>query len=266
MKDIMKEQWDVLIVLDACRYDVFKEVYPYFFIGNLGKYRSVATDTRGWFLKTFHCFYHDVIYISGNPWCNNKGLSSFADVFDGREFFNKVIDVWDWGWDNNINTVPPDAINESFLEWYNMYPNKRYILHYMQPHPPYVGITKNSKDGVSKKTITATSVIANRLYHFYKSYFPMIPFWYLCKLIGINIGVGELYFKEGWKGIREVYTRNLVYALSSIAELIKETDLHYVITSDHGERLGEWGRYGHGGIRDRIVTEIPWFTPQGVII
>ena len=31
-----------------------------------------------------------------------------------------------------------------------------------------------------------------------------------------------------------------------------------VITSDHGERLGEGGDYGHSGQRDKIIIEVPW--------
>ena len=31
-----------------------------------------------------------------------------------------------------------------------------------------------------------------------------------------------------------------------------------IITSDHGERLGEKGNYGHGGKKEKVLLEVPW--------
>ena len=32
-----------------------------------------------------------------------------------------------------------------------------------------------------------------------------------------------------------------------------------VVTSDHGERLGEKGDFGHSGQYDKEIIEIPWY-------
>ena len=75
------------------------------------------------------------IYISGNPYINSKVETA---GFDAKKHFYKVIDVWDFGWDWRIGTVPPREINRAALRCYLKYPGKRFIIHYMQPHAPYL--------------------------------------------------------------------------------------------------------------------------------
>lgn len=51
---LMEEQrpldrsWDYLIILDACRFDVFEEVYDDFLEGRLRKVESVGSSTPEW--------------------------------------------------------------------------------------------------------------------------------------------------------------------------------------------------------------------------
>ena len=49
---IMEEKWDYLIVLDACRYDYFKE-YNNILEGHLEKKLSCASCTYEWLEKNF---------------------------------------------------------------------------------------------------------------------------------------------------------------------------------------------------------------------
>ena len=50
---VMEEEWDYLLVLDACRYDYFAEEYPKFLHGELQKKRSRGSSTSDWLLKNF---------------------------------------------------------------------------------------------------------------------------------------------------------------------------------------------------------------------
>jgi hypothetical protein len=64
-------------------------------------------------------------------------------------------------------------------------------------------------------------------------------------------------FGEG--GLREAYAMNLQIVLAYISSLLEDLSGTIVVTSDHGERLGEGGRFSHGyGLKDRLLLEIPW--------
>ena len=58
--------------------------------------------------------------------------------FSAKKHFYMVVNVWDFGWDERIGTVPPGEINRAVLRFYLKYPRKRFIIHYMQPHAPYL--------------------------------------------------------------------------------------------------------------------------------
>ena len=46
--NVVEEDWDFLIVLDACRFDYFLEVYKDFFDGKLEKIISASFSTVEW--------------------------------------------------------------------------------------------------------------------------------------------------------------------------------------------------------------------------
>jgi len=46
--NVMKEAWDCLIILGACRYDYFEKHYHQFFQGRLNEIFSVGTSTPDW--------------------------------------------------------------------------------------------------------------------------------------------------------------------------------------------------------------------------
>ena len=65
INDVMKESWDYLIVLDACRHDYFKLEYEKFFQGELENRISLGSATPEWCRKQFKGYFPDVIYVSG---------------------------------------------------------------------------------------------------------------------------------------------------------------------------------------------------------
>jgi len=50
---VMEEDWDYLIILDACRYDFFSWMYSKYFEGKLIKAKSVGSCTVEWLIKSF---------------------------------------------------------------------------------------------------------------------------------------------------------------------------------------------------------------------
>ena len=132
----LNEDWDYLIVLDACHYDYFAIFYKNFFEGILEKRFSRGIDTPSWFKNTFTDYYDNVVYISSNPYINSQISISSCDA---RKRFFKVIDVWEFGWDDELGTVPPWTLTLAALSYVEKYEEKKFIIHYLQPHASYIG-------------------------------------------------------------------------------------------------------------------------------
>ena len=67
--NIFNEEWESLIVLDACRYDTFEKYYrDYIKVGRLEKRKSMGTETTSFLIENFGDTYHqDIVYVTANP-------------------------------------------------------------------------------------------------------------------------------------------------------------------------------------------------------
>lgn len=275
-KNLLEENWDFLIILDACRYDYFKDLYGNYLDGNVKKATSPAIHTMDWLNKVFTDFYDDIVYISANPYINSKieVTDQYSLKFDGKKHFFKVVDVWKWGWDNKLGTVPPSEVNKAVVKVKDNHKNKRFIVHYIQPHEPYISknyihyipenyAEKRGKinriiDGKKEKTSVGIRASIGKAI---QKIFGIEGRWKISNLLGIppfsqNDSIGR---KEGMKGLRNAYKENLEIALKSVAELLEHVSGTILITADHGEYLGENRRYGHGLVpRHPPIVEVPW--------
>lgn len=232
-------------------------------------------------MKSFKEYYPDVIYISGNPYINSK-----VEIkgFNAKIHFYKVIDVWDFGWDEELGTVPPKTINKITLSLVQKFPHKKFIIHYLQPHAPYISgefktVGFPTPDPKYGQVLTGTQ--AHRDKNLYEA---------LVNLFG-SLLVKARIIKNGWElrewlrlppaspmdairrkygvsGLRKAYIENLKIVLKHAAKLCSQL-LHHrpskriVITSDHGELLGENGKYSHG-VKSPYTLEIPWLRVKNV--
>ena len=65
--------------------------------------------------------------------------------------------------------------------------------------------------------------------------------------------------KYGIKGLRRAYVSNLELVLEQVVELLKYVSGKIVITSDHGELLGENRCFTHTpGSMKKCLLEVPW--------
>jgi len=277
---IMDEEWDYLIILDACRYDYFESLREKYFDGELEKRISLGSNTFEWCVETFKGYYPDVIYVSGNPYINSK-----VEIrgFNASRHFYKVFDVWDFGWDYELGTVPPENINKTTLNLIRKYPQKRFIIHYLQPHAPYISksfkaIGFPNPDPQSMRFLAGIKGYhksrfeekINRLSKLLVKVGIIKDDWILREWLGLPPAspMDAVRRKYGLEGLRKAYRENLETVLEHAARLCSEL-LHFkspvqvVITSDHGELLGEGGRYGHK-YRDRYTLEVPWFKVKKV--
>ncbi len=230
---VAHEKWDTLIILDACRYDLFenkiKKIDPQM-IESLRKVRSLGSCTPEFLNKNFkNRTFNDIIYITGN---------SFVDMLVKDSFF-KVISVWKFAWNKKYDTVLPKDMVIVTKEIRKKYRDKRLIVHFVQPHYPFVK-DKNILNKVRKYKIESSKG-------------KEFDFWNLLKQ-------GLLNEKEVWKA----YERNLDYVLPYALELAKYLNKKYgdkvVITSDHGNVIKPLLRlYGHPCNRHvKELVEVPW--------
>jgi hypothetical protein len=276
--NVMEENWDYLIILDACRYDYFRDMYQDYFSGILESRLSVGSCTLEWCMKSFPKMYSDVIFISSNPYINSK---TEIEGFDARKHFCSVIDVWAFGWNKKLGTVLPEKLNESALKATKNFPEKRFIVHYLQPHGPYISPKFRAKgfptqDVINKKVlrglqnprgnkivdrfVTIIAVVLSKLGLVKNS-------WKLREILKLQPAtpmdaVRRIY---GTEGLKEAYKQNLRIVLSSVAELCskllqQEPSRDIIITADHGESLGENGIYSHSyGSKNPVLLKVPWF-------
>lgn len=272
--EIMQESWDYLIVLDACRYDYFSRLYGDYLQGKLEKVCSPASCTREWCKKSFREYYDDVVYVSANPFINSKvEVGGFA----AKNLFFKVIDVWDRGWDERLGTVHPQKVNEAVQEVKDKYSSKRFIIHYIQPHTPYLtydlnagfarfqgdgtvfaGIQSNRTNRILEKFVENLALLAKKI-----GLFGGNPSWKIRELMNLppKTPMDAVRRKVGDTGLRQAYIENLKLVLAHAANLIETLGGVIIVTTDHGELLGEGNCYSHlCGNTNSLLREIPWFT------
>lgn len=270
---IMAESWDHLIVLDACRYDYFERHYREFLNGKLDKRHSVGTSTLEWRDRSFPDRYDDVVYVSSNPYIAS---TSRVKGFVGGDHFAAVYDVWKTGWDQQLGTVPPEAVNRAAIGALMKHGNMRLIVHYLQPHAPYLSLSMGNA-GFPSPDPDADSILrgtksqdnAFKLW-LLKLLTPLAtksgfgganPTWKLRQLLRMApaspMDAVRRYF--GIEVLREAYAENLKIVLKKVSTLMRYLSGRIVVTSDHGELLGEGGCFSHfSGSTNPLLLEIPW--------
>ena len=263
---ILKKDWDFLVLLDACRYDIFKDLYP------CKKAISCASWTLEWLEKVWTEYHNDIIYISTNPHCASNYISNRhhryggCPYFDGKKHFFKIVDVWDFGWNTEACTVFPIDVNKAFHKTYLKYPNKKYILHYMQPHRPY--ITIGGKAGLEKRSakerhhsdsVTKGDKQHKPTFHHPKHYLPEKFGWMVANFMNRPLPpYANIWIKEGRNGLIRVYKNEIINVMRYVNMLTDTIEGKWIITSDHGEHIGHFLMNTHGGGKTKEMVEVPW--------
>jgi len=212
--------FDTIILLDACRFDY----YTKFRKAELRLAPGNATQIS---IPKFFPGRYDRIYISANPYINSLGRVKPIN-YNPREHFLKVIDVWKDGWEavDGVETVPPWNVTAEAAKWQRC--GYKTIVHFMQPHAPYIGEIKLRVGG------------------------------------GYNVRASLLGLpkrersksKPDFDLVRKAYLSNLELVLRYAMQVVSGRTL---ITSDHGELLGVLGRTGHPtDVNHPKLREIPW--------
>jgi len=271
-KLIIERNWDILLIIDACRYDFFKETYREFFgdVGELQMVISPATWTGAWVAEIFHGeTMKDTIFISAHKWINSEGPSDeqirvFSErlkygkkirELDATKIFKEIVDVWKYGYDERIRAISPDVMTEETIKIMEKNPGSRIITKYYQIHDPYIYYIDDQPEKRKK-------ISFENLQNFIGT---VISDEVLCKLremtgrLPIN-ALSYYYLKYGKEGVRKGYREDLKKMFSYIKKIVDRfPDKKIAVTSDHGERLGDGGDFGHSGQRDKVIIEVPWY-------
>jgi len=228
--ELLEADWDVLIDLDACRYDVFKEVYKevYRYKGELKRAKTYCSGSEEWRHKNLYGKdLSDVIFLTPR-------ICPFRHVTEADFFM--VVRAWKTKWDYRYGTVLPQDMTELTLEQMKQHPKKRFIIHYHQPHAPFVlpeyldigelyrpeellAIFNGEKKSKKKSTL---SFVQGGMKRFLGYEFT----WKL--LIGLGIEphdyCGKVYKKLGKEGLLQGYVENLKLVLKYANVLIDSFD------------------------------------------
>jgi len=273
--NIVHEQWDTLIILDACRYDYFEQMYARYFVGDLSKRLSCGSCTDQWRNLSFPDYYEDIVYITANP-----QISKTSSVYGylASEHFYEVHEVWKYGWNEELGTVFPQTLTDAAIDILKNTKHKRVIIHYLQPHAPYLVLDslwqgRNMSDvNLRNKTIEnkgykECSAIKKGLLNYALRFFKKVnllgnhPDWYLRKFFKIapKTPMEAALRHCNTEGLRIAYRANLELVLAQVARLLQHLNGRIVISADHGDLLGENNNFSHPKDSfDPILREVPW--------
>lgn len=236
---VLDHEWDTLLVLDACRADLFEEVVDTSAYDEYRRVYSAGSATNEWTKANFSGqALTDCIYVTGNPVVSRHV----------RTAFHCFLEPWRRGFDSELGTVPPEAVVEEALDAREQFPDKRLIVHFLQPHYPFLNAPEfryaefNQTEEVS---VDAANSGATDIWE--------------------AVGLGYESADDVW----DAYGGNLQRVMDTMEPLFDQPG-RTVITSDHGNMLGErmpyipLPLYGHPpGIHHPALREVPWAVIDG---
>lgn len=223
----LERDWDVLAILDACRYDLFADLNP--FGAAVGKVHSNGTHTTEFLEQNFGADIHpDIVYVTASP-----------QVARSDAEFAHVEHVWQTHWDETHRTVLPEDMTDVSLSVAEKYPNKRVIVHYMQPHYPFIG--EKGERLLEYASYRSDDHDDRRIWE---------------HLAASRVDPDD---------VRAAYRENLKIALPAVERLVANITGKVVVTSDHGNVFGKRvcplpvEIYGHPpNVPDPGLTAVPW--------
>jgi hypothetical protein len=240
--DVMDADWDNLIIIDGCRYDYFEEFNT--IDGELTKITSQGSHSTEFLEETFKGKqFHDTIYITANP---------HAPRLISDEFY-----LMDTLYEENHTSPPrehfPENVLESARSIIEQYPDKRYIIHFMQPNVPFLGPTAEE---IREKALDE-EIIFTGMTSLPEGVEPKREFGTLKEACEKRYITRPQFLKT--------YEENVQIAIENAEKLLQDLDGKTAITADHGEMLGErlpplfFKQFGHDPyLYTPEIREVPW--------
>jgi hypothetical protein len=234
--ELLREESFALIVMDAGRYDTFERLHRRHLNGSLKPSYSHVSSTHEWLTRNLPVLSQNTPTIfSSHPFINSKGIPVGGLRVTDHLPKEKIIDLWESHWNQGLGTVQPQEINKVFS---STDPQDRNILWYIQPHFPWI-----SDPTLSRRLIEESDQAGTRL----------------DRHLADQIERGNLSRDR----VRRTYEANLDTVLHSVSKLVDslaDSVERIVVTSDHGELLGEHGLCLHrSNLQLPELTTVPWF-------
>lgn len=236
--NVFERDWDLLVVLDACRPDALRAVadeYSFLDSEEIDHTISVGSSTLEWTAATFVEAYREAIentvLVSANGWP--------ARILDGgfrpEDRFRASRAPTNWG------TVSGDQVGLHLPAW-----------RYGEGRAGY-----SNQPQADAETVVDLAINVGRNEDFDHVIAHIIEPHYPFSAAATKRGAAELSTAEQypWDYVRsggeeklvwEKYTTELRAGLDGVERLLNNFDANRaLITADHGECFGEWGRWGH---------------------
>lgn len=236
--NVWNHQWDALILLDACRYDLFCEVAPeYNFLpDNPRAVYSAASMSEEWLERhtrpEFQPAMKQTALISGNAF---PYLSDTVDPDEWAHVDNLVTHQWDEDHGIVLARSVTDATVDFWRNRRQAAGANRVIAWYIQPHAPF--IPAEWSEGFEKEHLGNPDEGKDN------------SVWY-------QLRKGDITLDQLWTAYRD----NLRYVLDDVELLLENMEAErVVITADHANCIGERGIYGHPKyVPDPTLKRVPW--------
>lgn len=240
-----EETW-ALIVLDACRYDYFAEVFALDFASEIEPVASGGRDTFE-YLQVIWPDEYTMPYVSAAVPVNaseldfdETGVHHLYNGYQPSEHLRHIDDVWKDAWNGSLGACPPEPVLAQALQYRD---RDAVVVHYQQPHTPYIGEKRELGHHDSDAAYPGQVAPIDK------------PIW-------DRVKAGEISDER----LHELYRSNLERVrpavLRTVAELQQDFD-QVVITADHGEALGEYGVYAHPRTPHHPkVRRVPWVVAE----
>ena len=219
---IYDRDWDVLLVLDAARADMYFEV-----AGRGRAALSCASASNEWIGKNFAPEYREEMartaYVTANP---------FSADLDPTEF-GLLDELWRTEWDEERGTVPPEPVSDHAIAAARSGEYERVLVHYMQPHFPFIGA--DAQFGRMSRANFGDGDNAENVWP--------------------RVALGDL----SAQAVIEAYRQNHRYIYEHVQQVLGNAEGIVAISADHANALGEWGAWGHRQyLPVPALRTVPW--------
>lgn len=243
-EDVMQKDWDNLIIADCARVDLLKDVNDV--PGELSSIRSKGSTSEEWLRKTFEGkTYNDTIYVTANA--NYDKLSGRVFFFVERIYRGNTV---------KDRRESMERLVEQTTDLHERYPNKRLITHLMMPHTPYL----SEQAAKLREEIADRHNVTFRTDDYAGKTDPSDGLLQLASLL--TAARFRLLSNEK---LYEVYQNDLEEVIAKAEQLSENIDGKTVVTSDHGELMGErlaplyLREWGHEANLNRAeLRQVPW--------
>jgi hypothetical protein len=235
--DFIEREWDTLILLDACRLDMFQDQFPW------SAEPVVSTASESWsFMETQYegRQLHDTVFVSANPYT--------PKLSDGT--FHAVENLLLSDWDEDSQTVLPEDVTDAAIAAHERNPHKRIIVHYMQPHFPFLGSRASEIGDTALRGDHADDDELPPAHNPWRE-----QMW----------GEGP-----GHDALLDAYRENYEIVRPSVERLVQSLEGRIAISADHANLVGERGvpiplkMYGHPrNLYHRNLVTVPWVSLDG---